>query len=143
MVVVMDENGLRERIEFLVGIGINRKHIDRNLKCQVPINEKIYSEGAFRAKIEVKRWINCLCRYGLMHRDAFKVLRKEPRAITYEEKEISASGHDYTHEGLYNSSFKEVQYDMYDDDSDWNEDDDEDGGSGYGQVIADVGPSSV
>ncbi|KAH7848792.1 hypothetical protein Vadar_008037 [Vaccinium darrowii] len=148
MVIVMDENELRERIEFLVGIGIDRKHIDRifnffpgilvcgvrnklkplfkefeelgftvdvarreilrdpcvlglelgelsrclellkNLKCRVPINEKIYRDGAFRAGIEVKRRIDCLCRYGLIRRDAFKVLWKEPRAIMYEIKDI-------------------------------------------------------
>ncbi|KAF7135541.1 hypothetical protein RHSIM_Rhsim08G0143700 [Rhododendron simsii] len=134
MVIVMDENGLGERIEFWVGIGFDTKQIDRifnlfpgilvfgvgnklkplfkefedlgftldaarrevvrdlsvlgSLKCRVPIKEKIYSEGAFRAGIEVKRMVDCLCRYGLIRRDAFKVLWKEPRAITYEIKDI-------------------------------------------------------
>ncbi|KAF7151648.1 hypothetical protein RHSIM_Rhsim02G0022600 [Rhododendron simsii] len=148
MVIVMDENGLGERIEFWVGIGFDTKQIDRifnlfpgilvfgvgnklkplfkefeelgfnldatrrevvrdpsvlrlelgelsrclellgSLKCRVPIKEKIYSEGAFRAGIEVKRRVDCLCRYGLIRRDAFKVLWKEPRAITYEIKDI-------------------------------------------------------
>ncbi|KAG5536428.1 hypothetical protein RHGRI_024008 [Rhododendron griersonianum] len=104
MVIVMDENGLGERIQFWVGIGFDTKQIDRifnlfpsilvfgefeelgftldatrrevvrdpsvlrlelgelsrclellgSLKCRVPIKEKIYSEGAFRAGIEVK-----------------------------------------------------------------------------------------
>lgn len=148
MVIVMDENGLGERIQFWVGIGFDTKQIDRifnlfpgilvfgvgnklkplfkefeelgftldatrrevvrdpsvlrlelgelsrclellgSLKCRVPIKEKIYSEGAFRAGIEVKRRVDCLCRYGLIRRDAFKVLWKEPRAITYEIKDI-------------------------------------------------------
>ncbi|KAG5536427.1 hypothetical protein RHGRI_024008 [Rhododendron griersonianum] len=138
MVIVMDENGLGERIQFWVGIGFDTKQIDRifnlfpsilvfgefeelgftldatrrevvrdpsvlrlelgelsrclellgSLKCRVPIKEKIYSEGAFRAGIEVKRRVDCLCRYGLIRRDAFKVLWKEPRAITYEIKRM-------------------------------------------------------
>ncbi|KAI8543100.1 hypothetical protein RHMOL_Rhmol08G0192000 [Rhododendron molle] len=108
-VIVMDENGLEERIEFWVGIGFDTKRevvrdpsvlwlelgeLSRclellgSLKCRVPIKKKIYSEGAFRARIEVKRRVDCLCRYGLIRRDAFKVLWREPRAITYEIKDI-------------------------------------------------------
>ncbi|KAL6977729.1 hypothetical protein U1Q18_026518 [Sarracenia purpurea var. burkii] len=148
MVIVMNEDGIRERIEFLVGNGIDRNQIDwifnlfpgilvhgvqnklkplfdefkelgfsldvvrreilrdpsvlglelgelyrclellRNLKCRVPIKERIYSEGAFRAGLEVKRRVDCLCRYGLIRRDAFKILHKEPRAILYAIKDI-------------------------------------------------------
>ena len=51
----------------------------RKLKCRVPIKEKTFSDGAFRAELEVKRRVDCLCRYELIHRDAFKVLWKEPR----------------------------------------------------------------
>ncbi|KAL6995052.1 hypothetical protein U1Q18_005186 [Sarracenia purpurea var. burkii] len=132
MVIVMNEDGIRERIEFLVGDGIDRNQIDRifnifpailelgfsldvlrreilrdpsvlglelgelyrclellrNLKCWVPIKERIYSEGAFGAGHEVKRRVDCLCRYGLIRGDAFKVLRKEPRTILYAIKDI-------------------------------------------------------
>ncbi|XP_057514705.1 LOW QUALITY PROTEIN: transcription termination factor MTERF15, mitochondrial [Actinidia eriantha] len=148
MVIVMNENGICERIDFLVGIGIDRNRIDwvfnsfpgilacevqnklmrlfgefedlgfsldvvrreilrdpsvlglelgelsrclvllRNLKCRVPIKEKIFSDGAFRAGLEVKRRVDRLYSYGLIRRDAFKVLWKEPRAIYYEIEDI-------------------------------------------------------
>ncbi|KAL6995054.1 hypothetical protein U1Q18_005188, partial [Sarracenia purpurea var. burkii] len=124
MAIVMNRDRIRERIEFLVGNGIDRNQIDwifnlfpdilvhgvenklkllfdelkelgfsldvvrreilrdpsvlglelgelyrclellRNLKCRVPIKERIYSERAFRAGLEVKRRVDCLCRYG-------------------------------------------------------------------------------
>ncbi|GFS40348.1 mitochondrial transcription termination factor family protein [Actinidia rufa] len=60
----------------------------RNLKCRVPIKQKIFSDGAFRAGLEVKRRVDCLNSYGLIRRDAFKVLWKEPRAIYYEIEDI-------------------------------------------------------
>ena len=52
----------------------------RKVKCRVPIKEKTFSDGVFRAELEVKRRVDCLCRYGLIHRDAFKVLWKLERA---------------------------------------------------------------
>ncbi|CAL5445011.1 unnamed protein product [Camellia sinensis] len=148
LVIVMNENRIHERIEFLMGIGIDMNRIDwifslfpgilkcgvqnklkplfdefenlgfsldvvrreilrdptvlglelgelsrclellRTLKCRIPIKERIYSEGTFRAGLEVKRRVDCLCRYGLIRRDAFKVLWKEPRAILYEIEDI-------------------------------------------------------
>ncbi|KAK9278575.1 hypothetical protein L1049_028147 [Liquidambar formosana] len=58
------------------------------LKCRVPIKDKIFSEGAFRAGFEVKLRVDCLCRRGLIRREAFKVLWKEPRSIIYEVGDI-------------------------------------------------------
>ncbi|KAI3772667.1 hypothetical protein L6452_03858 [Arctium lappa] len=59
-----------------------------SLKCRVPIKEKIFSEGAFRASYKVKLRIDCLHKHGLLYRDAFSVLWREPRAILYDLKEI-------------------------------------------------------
>ncbi|XP_010428381.1 PREDICTED: transcription termination factor MTERF15, mitochondrial-like [Camelina sativa] len=58
------------------------------LKCREVIRVSILSEGAFRAGFEVKLRVDCLCKYGLIHRDAFKVVWKEPRVILYEIEEI-------------------------------------------------------
>ncbi|XP_052179675.1 transcription termination factor MTERF15, mitochondrial [Diospyros lotus] len=148
MVLVMNEDGIRDRIEFLVGTGIDKNQIDwvfnvfprilacgvqtklkplfdefedlgfsldvvrreilrdpgvlglelgelsrcvgllRTLKCRVVIKEKIHRDGSFRAGIEVKRKVDCLCRYGLIRGDAFKILRREPRAILYVIEDI-------------------------------------------------------
>ncbi|GLU12514.1 hypothetical protein SLE2022_291880 [Rubroshorea leprosula] len=55
----------------------------RTLKCRIPIKEKIFSEGAFRAAFDVKLRVDCLCKHGLTGREAFKVLWKEPRLIVY------------------------------------------------------------
>lgn len=148
MVVMMNEDGIREKVEFLEGIGFDKNQIDQifslvphvltygvenkmkplfdefwdmgfrsnvvrreilrdpnilglergellrclqllsSLKCRVPIREKIHGDGAFRAGLEVKRRVDCLCRYGLIRRDAFKVLWKEPRVILYEVADI-------------------------------------------------------
>ncbi|XP_059642220.1 transcription termination factor MTERF15, mitochondrial [Cornus florida] len=148
MVIMMGENQVCDKIEFLVGFGMNKSQIDRTfnsfpgilrfgvenklkalfgefkdlgfsndvvrkeiirdprvlglelgefsrclqmlrtLKCRVPIKERIFSEGAFRAGFEVKLRIDCLCRHGLIYRDAFKVLWKEPRAILYKIEDI-------------------------------------------------------
>ncbi|XP_010537402.1 PREDICTED: transcription termination factor MTERF15, mitochondrial [Tarenaya hassleriana] len=60
----------------------------RTLKCREVIRERIFSEGVFRAGFEVKLRVDCLCKYGLIRRDAFKVLWKEPRAILYEIEDI-------------------------------------------------------
>ncbi|VVA95230.1 unnamed protein product [Arabis nemorensis] len=58
------------------------------LKCREVIRVRILSEGAFRAGFEVKLRVDCLCKYGLIRRDAFKVVWKEPRVILYEIDEI-------------------------------------------------------
>ncbi|ESQ27750.1 hypothetical protein EUTSA_v10018549mg [Eutrema salsugineum] len=58
------------------------------LKCREVIRVRILSEGPFRAGFEVKLRVDCLCKYGLIHRDAFKVVWKEPRVILYEVDEL-------------------------------------------------------
>lgn len=60
----------------------------KSLKCRETIREKILNKGAFRAGLEVKLRVDCLCRHGLIRSEAFKVLWKEPRAILYEIDEI-------------------------------------------------------
>ena len=60
----------------------------RTLKCREPIKEKIFIKGAFRAGFEVKLRVDCLCKHGLIRREAFKVLWKEPRLIIYEIEDI-------------------------------------------------------
>ncbi|XP_057951855.1 transcription termination factor MTERF15, mitochondrial [Malania oleifera] len=60
----------------------------KTLKCRVPIKDRILRGGAFRAGFEVKLRVDCLCRHGLIRREAFKVLWKEPRVIVYEIKDI-------------------------------------------------------
>ncbi|KAG7590066.1 Transcription termination factor mitochondrial/chloroplastic [Arabidopsis suecica] len=58
------------------------------LKCREVIRVSILSEGAFRAGFKVKLRVDCLCKYGLIRRDAFKVVWKEPRVILYEIEDI-------------------------------------------------------
>lgn len=60
----------------------------RTLKCREPIKLKIFGEGAFRAGFEVKLRVDCLCKFGLIRREAFKVLWKEPRVIIYGIEDI-------------------------------------------------------
>ncbi|KAL0318805.1 UNVERIFIED_CONTAM: Transcription termination factor MT, mitochondrial [Sesamum angustifolium] len=60
----------------------------RSLKCRVVIKENIFRDGEFRAGYKVKLRIDCLRKHGLTHRDAFKVLWKEPRVILYEIEHI-------------------------------------------------------
>ncbi|KAK7843070.1 transcription termination factor mterf15 [Quercus suber] len=60
----------------------------RTLNCREPIKEKIFIKGAFRAGFEVKLRVDCLCKHGLIRREAFKVLWKEPRFIIYEIEDI-------------------------------------------------------
>lgn len=60
----------------------------RTLKCREVIRVSILGEGAFRAGFEVKLRVDCLCKYGLIRRDAFKVVWKEPRVVLYEIDEI-------------------------------------------------------
>lgn len=59
-----------------------------SLKCRMPIKLKIFSDGAFRAGFEVKQRIDCLCKHGLIRREAFKVLWIEPRVIIYDVEDI-------------------------------------------------------
>ncbi|KAF8399618.1 hypothetical protein HHK36_015487 [Tetracentron sinense] len=58
------------------------------LKCRITIKEKILSKGPFRAGFEVKLRVDCLCRHGLIRREAFKVLEREPRSIIYQLVDI-------------------------------------------------------
>lgn len=60
----------------------------RSLKCRMAIKERIFRHGEFRAGYEVKLRISCLRKHGLIYRDAFAVLWKEPRVILYEIGEI-------------------------------------------------------
>ncbi|CAI0412480.1 unnamed protein product [Linum tenue] len=65
----------------------------RSLKCREPIKLKIFSNGELRAGFDVKLRIDCLCRHGLTHREAFKVLWKEPRVIAYDLEETDKRIH--------------------------------------------------
>ncbi|CAN1151700.1 Transcription termination factor MTERF15, mitochondrial [Linum perenne] len=58
-----------------------------SLKCREPIKLKIFRNGELRAGFDVKLRIDCLCKHGLTHRDAFAVLWKEPRVIAYDLEE--------------------------------------------------------
>ncbi|CAN0876951.1 Transcription termination factor MTERF15, mitochondrial [Linum grandiflorum] len=58
-----------------------------SLKCREPIKMKIFRNGELRAGFDVKLRIDCLCRHGLTHREAFTVLWKEPRVIAYDLEE--------------------------------------------------------
>ncbi|CAA7043220.1 unnamed protein product [Microthlaspi erraticum] len=109
-VIAVNEIEIRRKIEFLIGINIHRDNIERffhifpeilgigelsrclelikTLKCREVIRVSILSEGLFRAGFQVKLRIDCLCRYGLIHRDAFKVVWREPRVVLYEIDEI-------------------------------------------------------
>ncbi|KAK9153978.1 hypothetical protein Sjap_001458 [Stephania japonica] len=60
----------------------------RNLKCRLSIKERILSMGEFRAGFEAKLRVDCLCRYGLIRRDALNVLKREPRLVLYALKDI-------------------------------------------------------
>ncbi|KAF9619802.1 hypothetical protein IFM89_009324 [Coptis chinensis] len=46
----------------------------KGLKCRVPIEEKILEKGHFRAGFEVKRRVDCLCKHGMILREAFKIV---------------------------------------------------------------------
>ncbi|GFP90663.1 hypothetical protein PHJA_001210400 [Phtheirospermum japonicum] len=60
----------------------------RKLKCRVAIKQSIYHDGEFRAGYKVKLRIDCLRKHGLIYRDAFTVLWKEPRVILYDINDI-------------------------------------------------------
>ncbi|ERM95245.1 transcription termination factor MTERF15, mitochondrial [Amborella trichopoda] len=56
----------------------------KNLKCRPLIKARILDHGAIRACVRVKTRVDCLCKHGLNHREAFKLLEREPRIITYD-----------------------------------------------------------
>lgn len=60
----------------------------RSLKCRLAIKESIFGDGEFKAGYRVKLRVDCLRKHGLIYRDAFTVLWKEPRVILYEIKDI-------------------------------------------------------
>ncbi|KAL9691045.1 hypothetical protein QQ045_011462 [Rhodiola kirilowii] len=65
----------------------------RTLKCRHLTKCRIFKKGDIRAGFEAKLRIDCLCRHGLTLRDAFRILKEEPRIILYPledmEKKIS------------------------------------------------------
>ncbi|XP_074278679.1 transcription termination factor MTERF15, mitochondrial [Silene latifolia] len=60
----------------------------RKLRCRDSIKEKIFENGEFKAAFAVKLRIDCLCKYGLIRRDALNILKREPRAIIYDIEDI-------------------------------------------------------
>ncbi|KAK6123155.1 hypothetical protein DH2020_043103 [Rehmannia glutinosa] len=60
----------------------------RSLKCRAAIRDDIFRDGEFRAGYKVKLRIDLLRRHGLIYRDAFTVLWKEPRVILYAMEDI-------------------------------------------------------
>ncbi|CAO2812904.1 unnamed protein product [Amaranthus hypochondriacus] len=60
----------------------------KRLKCRESIKEKIFGDGEFKAGFDVKTRVDCLCRYGLIRRDALNILKREPRSITYDIEDI-------------------------------------------------------
>ncbi|WOG86275.1 hypothetical protein DCAR_0205476 [Daucus carota subsp. sativus] len=60
----------------------------RSLKCRLSVKEEILKEGTFRAGYEVKLRVDCLCKYGLIRREALSIIWREPRMILYDLKEI-------------------------------------------------------
>ncbi|CAH8334828.1 unnamed protein product [Eruca vesicaria subsp. sativa] len=60
----------------------------KSLKCREVIRDEILEEGMFRGGFEVKLRVDCLCKHGLIRRDAFKVVWKEPRVVLYEVDEV-------------------------------------------------------
>ncbi|KAJ6827668.1 transcription termination factor MTERF15, mitochondrial [Iris pallida] len=83
---------LLENPELLLGMEVGElsrcMELIRSLKCRLPIKEKILSRGQLRAAIDVKLRVDFLCKYGLIRRDAFKVLYVEPRTILYELQDV-------------------------------------------------------
>ncbi|KAK1317539.1 hypothetical protein QJS10_CPA05g01753 [Acorus calamus] len=60
----------------------------KRLKCRSAIKKKILSKGSLNAVMETKLRIDCLCGYGLIRRDAFRVLWFEPRPIIYKLEDM-------------------------------------------------------
>ena len=78
------------RILFSMDPGELHRYVDllMNLKCRLPIKEKILSKGAIHAGIRAKIFIDLLFCHGLIRREALTVLWKEPRVILYEIEDI-------------------------------------------------------
>uniref|UniRef100_A0A7N0RI54 Uncharacterized protein n=1 Tax=Kalanchoe fedtschenkoi TaxID=63787 RepID=A0A7N0RI54_KALFE len=55
----------------------------RMMKCRHLIKHRIFKKGDMRAGFEAKLRIDCLCRHGLTIREAFRILRGEPRIVLY------------------------------------------------------------
>lgn len=60
----------------------------KNLKCRKPLQDKIYKEGIIAGSRRVKARLEYLIKQGLSHREAFKLLEKEPRIILYDLQSI-------------------------------------------------------
>ncbi|KAL6012030.1 hypothetical protein ACLOJK_002501 [Asimina triloba] len=60
----------------------------KKLKCRLPIKERILQYGIVQAVIRVKLRVDCLCRHGLIRRDAFNLLLREPRTIIYPLEDV-------------------------------------------------------
>ncbi|PIM97900.1 Mitochondrial transcription termination factor, mTERF [Handroanthus impetiginosus] len=84
----------REVLRNPVALGLENGELSqclemaRNLKCRVAIKKDIFRDGEFRAGYNVKLRIDSLRRHGLIYRDAFTVLWKEPRVILYKIEDI-------------------------------------------------------
>ncbi|KAG6533148.1 transcription termination factor MTERF15, mitochondrial-like isoform X1 [Zingiber officinale] len=59
-----------------------------SLKCRVPIKKMILSNGRLAACINVKLRVDFLCQYGLICREAFKILFVEPRVLIYDLEDV-------------------------------------------------------
>lgn len=59
-----------------------------NLKCRKPLQDKILREGIITGSRRVKARLEYLTKQGLSHREAFKLLEKEPRIIMYDLQSI-------------------------------------------------------
>ncbi|CAK7323229.1 unnamed protein product [Dovyalis caffra] len=81
---------IREPRVFGMEVGELSRCLDliRSLKCREPIKLAVFSEGAFIAGFEVKLRVDCLCKHGLIRREALKILWKEPRVILYDIDDI-------------------------------------------------------
>ncbi|KAL9243313.1 hypothetical protein vseg_017215 [Gypsophila vaccaria] len=73
-------------------VGELRRYLEllQRLRCRDSIKEKIFNQGEFKAGFAVKQRVDCLCGYGLTRRDALNILKREPRAITYDIEDIEA-----------------------------------------------------
>lgn len=60
----------------------------KNLKCRKPLQDKIFKEGIITGSRRVKARLEYLTKQGLSHREAFKLLEKEPRIIMYDLQSI-------------------------------------------------------
>ncbi|KAK1372160.1 transcription termination factor MTERF15, mitochondrial [Heracleum sosnowskyi] len=60
----------------------------RSLKCRFSVKEEIFKDGILRAGYKVKLRVDCLCKYGLIRREAFGIIWREPRVILYDMKDI-------------------------------------------------------